>query len=207
MVAGQAIRLGLDERVYNRSGQDRSANHAKRAVFRQPVVSMNVRSSMPGLTTGDGLAGGSVELWPSNYDPSNPASMPLASSSLYDWGDNPDTGAGYGSMQLHNSAAGQVMFAYNGWGIGGSWICDLGIRNYQGQSRIGRLLTMPLLTGTRGCRFMLWTQRPWQTRVLTVNSSNPNSGVSMLVSPADRNGLGNGVTGFSRTFNDGTTAA
>ena len=38
---------------------------------------------------------------------------------------------------------------------------------------------------------------PPLTRVLTVNSSNPNGAVSMLVSPADRSGLGNGMTGFS----------
>ncbi|MBI3413986.1 MAG: HYR domain-containing protein, partial [Verrucomicrobia bacterium] len=37
--------------------------------------------------------------------------------------------------------------------------------------------------------------------VLTVASSNPNSGVSVTVSPNDNNGQGNGVTQFTRTYN------
>ena len=44
---------------------------------------------------------------------------------------------------------------------------------------------------------------PSLTRVVTVNSSNPNGAVSMLVSPADRSGLGNGMTGFTRTLTTG----
>jgi len=41
-------------------------------------------------------------------------------------------------------------------------------------------------------------------RTLTVNSVNPNSGVSITVSPADNSSLGNGTTPFARTYNDGT---
>lgn len=37
--------------------------------------------------------------------------------------------------------------------------------------------------------------------VLTVNSSNPNSGVNITVSPNDNNGAGNGTTPFTRTYN------
>lgn len=37
-------------------------------------------------------------------------------------------------------------------------------------------------------------------RTLTVNSSNPDSGVAITVSPNDFNGLGNGTTGFNRTY-------
>jgi hypothetical protein len=36
---------------------------------------------------------------------------------------------------------------------------------------------------------------------LTVASSNPNSGVNVAVSPNDTNGLGNGVTSFTRNYN------
>ena len=36
-------------------------------------------------------------------------------------------------MQVHNNAAHQTLFAFNGWGIGGGRICDLGIGNYSGQ--------------------------------------------------------------------------
>jgi alpha-tubulin suppressor-like RCC1 family protein len=40
------------------------------------------------------------------------------------------------------------------------------------------------------------------TRTLTVNSSNPNSGVSIAISPADNNGQSAGTTQFVRTYND-----
>jgi hypothetical protein len=42
------------------------------------------------------------------------------------------------------------------------------------------------------------------TRTLTVASSNPNSGVSINVSPTDNSGLGNGTTQFTRTYNNNT---
>jgi hypothetical protein len=42
------------------------------------------------------------------------------------------------------------------------------------------------------------------TYTLTVASSNPASGVSIAVSPADNSGQGNGTTGLSRTYNEGT---
>ena len=37
--------------------------------------------------------------------------------------------------------------------------------------------------------------------VLTVNSTNPNSGVTITVTPNDNNGAGNGTTPFTRTYN------
>jgi hypothetical protein len=40
---------------------------------------------------------------------------------------------------------------------------------------------------------------------LTVASSNPSSGVAITISPNDRNGLGNGTTQFTRSYNSGTT--
>ncbi|NUO10092.1 MAG: M6 family metalloprotease domain-containing protein [Candidatus Brocadia sp.] len=43
------------------------------------------------------------------------------------------------------------------------------------------------------------------TVTLTVASSNPNSGVSITVSPNDINGQGSGTTQFTRTYNDNTT--
>lgn len=39
---------------------------------------------------------------------------------------------------------------------------------------------------------------------LTITSSNPSSGVAVTVSPADRNGQGNGTTQFTRSYNSGT---
>ena len=44
-------------------------------------------------------------------------------------------------------------------------------------------------------------------RTLTVASSNPNSGIAVKVSPADNNGLSNGTTQFTRTYNQNTTVS
>jgi uncharacterized delta-60 repeat protein len=43
------------------------------------------------------------------------------------------------------------------------------------------------------------------TRTLTVNSSNPSSGVSITISPNDNNGQGSGTTPFTRIYNNGTS--
>ena len=40
------------------------------------------------------------------------------------------------------------------------------------------------------------------TRTLAVASANPNSGVSIVVSPVDNNGASSGTTPFNRTYND-----
>jgi hypothetical protein len=44
---------------------------------------------------------------------------------------------------------------------------------------------------------------PPVTYVLTVNSTNPSSGVAITVSPSDINGSGNGTTSFQRTYDSG----
>jgi len=44
-------------------------------------------------------------------------------------------------------------------------------------------------------------------RTLTVASTNPASGVSITVSPNDNDGLGNGTTQFSRTYNQNTSVS
>ncbi|MGA3136468.1 MAG: glycoside hydrolase family 44 protein [Terracidiphilus sp.] len=49
------------------------------------------------------------------------------------------------------------------------------------------------------------TTPPPTTYVLTVNSTNPASGVAITVSPADNNGAANGTTSFTRTYNAGTS--
>ncbi len=46
---------------------------------------------------------------------------------------------------------------------------------------------------------------PPTTYTLTVNSTNPVSGVPIVVSPADNNSAANGTTAFTRTYNAGTT--
>ncbi|MBT3376557.1 MAG: 9-O-acetylesterase [Lentisphaerae bacterium] len=96
--------------------------------LQQEVAGLQVRSNVPGLKAGDNLAGG-IEFWPCNYGPSNARKVPGASDSAYDFGDQQNTGVahGYGSMQIHNRAAKQVVFAYNNWRAQGQ--ADLGIGN------------------------------------------------------------------------------
>ena len=98
------------------------------AFFQQPVNNLTVRSSVPGVINGTRMAGGFLEFWPYNYEQDNAYGVPNASSMTYDWGDNPTLAGMYGSMQLHNTSAGQVLFAFNRWGNGSANI-DLGIGN------------------------------------------------------------------------------
>jgi sialate O-acetylesterase len=104
------------------------------AFFQQPLTNMNVRSSVAGVVTGDGLSGGNIEFWWGDYSKGNAAGVPGASSTLYDFGDSasPRDPAGYGSMQIHNWVAGQTLFAFNGWGEP-SEAADLGIGNNPGE--------------------------------------------------------------------------
>lgn len=98
------------------------------AVFQQPVADMNVFSSVAGIVTGTNLNGGNIEFWPYNYDEFNSASAPNASDVTFDWGDHMAMGGNYGSMQVCNSEASQVLFAFNRWG-GFAGVADLGIGN------------------------------------------------------------------------------
>jgi len=98
------------------------------AHFQQNVARMTVISNVKELVTGANLAGGNVEFWPNNYGPNNSAHVPNASSTVYDFGDEPAEPAdGYGSMQVHNHEARQTVFALNHWREGGR--ADLGIGN------------------------------------------------------------------------------
>lgn len=98
------------------------------ASFQQGVTGMNVVSNAPGLTTGSGLAG-QIEFWPTSYTATNSTGVAGASSSLYDFGDQPTTGS-YGSMQIHNVSAGQTVLSFNNWaGSGAQGDADLGIGN------------------------------------------------------------------------------
>ena len=124
------------------------------ALFQQAVSGMNVRSSVPGVLNADALSGGNIEFWPSDYGPTNTGNVPGASSTSFDFGDSPGSGAGYGSMQVHNSTERQTLFAFNGWGKGDKWRCDLGIGNYSGQSRDWTYATTQMGIRLRNCRSM-----------------------------------------------------
>jgi hypothetical protein len=101
------------------------------AFFQQTVNNLDVISNAAGVVNGTGLSTGNIEFWPSNYNASNVATIPNASETLWDFGDGgANTGAGYGSMQIHNHdvAAAQTLFAMNRFGVDGNPLC-LGIGN------------------------------------------------------------------------------
>jgi sialate O-acetylesterase len=98
------------------------------AHFQQNVANMNVYSNVKGIVTRTGLAGGNIEFWPNNYGPANSSNVPNASAQVWDFGDEPSGPAdGYGSMQVHNHAAKQTLFAVNHWREGSH--ADVGIGN------------------------------------------------------------------------------
>jgi sialate O-acetylesterase len=98
------------------------------AHFQQNVSHLNIYSNVREITTGTNLAGGNIEFWPNNYGPGNSANVPNALGDVFDFGDQPaDPVNGYGSMQIHNHAAKQTLFAINHWSMGNS--ADIGIGN------------------------------------------------------------------------------
>jgi sialate O-acetylesterase len=107
---------------------------ATEALFQQDVANLNIVSNVSGVTTGTGLAGGNIEFWSHNYGPNNSMSVPGASSSVWDFGDeHSDPVDGYGCMQVHNHEAKQTVFAINRWKGGRS--ADIGIGNSTGRTR------------------------------------------------------------------------
>ncbi|PAY18256.1 9-O-acetylesterase [Rhodopirellula sp. SM50] len=107
---------------------------ASGARFQQPVEAMDVFSSVDTVTEGRSIATGNLEFWPSNYGPANKAGVQNASSTQYDFGDEPSPPtAGYGSMQVHNFAERQTVFAINHWNASAG--ADLGIGNSTGEHR------------------------------------------------------------------------
>ncbi|MEP3480294.1 MAG: sialate O-acetylesterase [Fuerstiella sp.] len=104
------------------------------AVWQTTVNNLTVQSNVEGVQSGSNLKSGSIEFWPSNYGPMNSAKVPNASDSVYDFGDSAnDPADGYGSMQIHNSAAQQTLIAVNHWKVGNK--ADIGIGNSSGRTK------------------------------------------------------------------------
>src|SRR5262245_4644739 len=98
------------------------------ANFQQKIAHLNVYSNVREIATGTNLPGGNMEYWTKNYGQGNSANVPNASGDVYDFGDQPgDPVNGYGSMQVHNHAAKQTLFAINHWSAGNT--ADIGIGN------------------------------------------------------------------------------
>lgn len=102
--------------------------------FQTVVSNLSVYSSVSGIATGANIGVGNLEFWPNNYGPQNAANVPGADAGIYDIGDGPvEPVDGYGSMQVHHTAAQQTLFAINRWTAGAG--ADLGIGNSPGQTR------------------------------------------------------------------------
>ncbi len=107
---------------------------ASHATFQQNVTNLTVISNVSGVKEGTNMAGGNLEFWPNNYGPTNASKVPNASSSLWDFGDEIGPPVdGHGSMQVHNHAAKQTVFAINSWRTGSQ--ANLGIGNSTGRTR------------------------------------------------------------------------
>ncbi len=107
---------------------------ASKAHFQQRVESLDVYSTVDGITSGRDMTTGNIEFWPNNYGPINDGNVPGASGTVYDFGDQPSEPVdGYGSMQVHDFGAKQTLFAINKWTSGAT--ADIGIGSSAGDTR------------------------------------------------------------------------
>jgi lysophospholipase L1-like esterase len=90
---------------------------ASEAVFQRTVTNLNIVCNVDGVLTGTGINTGNLEFWPSNYGGTRNFGLSNASDSAFDFDDSGyNTSAGHGSMQIHNHAAAQTIFAFNQFG-------------------------------------------------------------------------------------------
>ena len=102
------------------------------AFFQQPVKGVESYSTVSSLNR-EGIEG-NIEFWSGNYATQNTAGVPGASGAIYDTGDSMGEPLnGYGSMQVHDTAGKQTLFAINHWGAGDG--ADIGIGNSGGSHR------------------------------------------------------------------------
>lgn len=104
------------------------------ARFQQEVSDVTVLSNVPGVETGRFATGCNVEFWDCNYAAANEKNIPGASSEKFDFGDvmNTNSSPGYGSMQVHNYAKKQTIFAFNAFDKGPK--TEVGIGNSSGRN-------------------------------------------------------------------------
>ncbi|MBR0460239.1 MAG: hypothetical protein IJJ26_13470 [Victivallales bacterium] len=84
-----------------------------KTMFAQKVKGLVVNSNVPTVKNGS-FPEGNIEFWPHNYGKENGSNIPGADGNKYDFGDKTSTPElGYGSMQIHNFALKQTIFAFN----------------------------------------------------------------------------------------------
>ena len=99
--------------------------------FQQAVKELVVKSNVPGIPTGP-LAQGVIEFWSSNYGPGRTQGREGASDTLYDFDDAvAGVNYGYGSLQIHDAAAGVPLLCYNNHRAGVN--ADVGIGKGPGE--------------------------------------------------------------------------
>ncbi len=94
----------------------------------QRVTNMNVLSNVPSIQAGTGITTGNIEFWGGNYSGPNALAIPNANVTTFDFGDTMTAG-GYGTLQIHNFQASQVIMAYNNWGSAAT-NSEVGIGNH-----------------------------------------------------------------------------
>jgi hypothetical protein len=107
-------------------------------IWQQKIDHMNVESNVGSITKGTGINTGNIEFWSYCYYQSagNP-NIPQGNNSLQDFNDTPWLYQNcYGSMQVHNYAVPQTLFAWNAWVAQNHWgyTGELGIGNQLGGS-------------------------------------------------------------------------
>lgn len=76
----------------------------------RPVWNLTVEGD--GVTPVSNAQGGSVEFWPYSYSGASPNG---SGTNAYDYSDTPSMRDGYGSFQIHNTAAKETVMAVNAW--------------------------------------------------------------------------------------------
>jgi hypothetical protein len=101
------------------------------------VPTATVARKVKGLTTWgsnvihvERAEGGYIEFWPGTYGTATSPHAPTGDGSTYDFSDTPARNTtGYGSMQVHNTAGRETVFALNGWSHGSGRDLDIGTGN------------------------------------------------------------------------------
>ncbi len=105
--------------------------YASGAAFQDMVKNLTVKSNVDGVKNG-AFPEGNIEFWPNNYQGHNEKQVPGASDKAFDFGDKRSGDGDYGSMQVHNTAEAQTVFAFNAWRNVAN--ADIGIGNAKGSN-------------------------------------------------------------------------
>jgi hypothetical protein len=103
-------------------------------IWDQTVSNMNIYSNKSGITTGQNITTGNIEIWSQCYTQgANSSLSPTGSSATFDFDDTRQTSPDcHGSFQVHNYGVQQTLFGYNKFPANSEQ--ELGIGNNPGSS-------------------------------------------------------------------------